>query len=106
MKLFYLISLCFLFLLYSCTPQEEITRIVHKLPEGIQAPSDAVIYSLPRTAIMVKVEVEKEIQKKGPFYAYRNKYLGQDGGIADDLTIWRSADSDISSYVEVDPVQF
>ncbi len=96
------VSVC----LSACTPPVEVTRTVHKLPDGIQPPTDAVIYGLPRTVLQIMVEVEKEIRKKGPFYAYRSKYLGQEDGIADDLTAWRISNIEISSFEEPDPGQF
>jgi len=98
--------LTLMIIFWGCQTTDDVIRSVHKLPEGIQPPSDAVIYALPRTALRVTVYAEKVIEKRGPFREYGDQFLGLQGGIERDRTFWRMTGFDMTSYEEIDPDQF
>mgnify|MGYP001141553688 CR=1 FL=1 len=91
---------------FGCNTSDETIRSVHRLPEGIQPPSDAVIYALPRTTIRVTVHAEKVVERKGPFSQFGDQFLGLKGGIERDRIFWRLTAFDITSYEELDPDHF
>ncbi len=47
--------------------------------------NDAIIYSLPKTAIQIKVEIDEIHKQRGPFYMYAKKYFGTEDVIKSDL---------------------
>jgi len=48
----------------------------------------AVIYSLPKTVLVVEVKVSKIVQKAGPYYRYGEHYLALKDVITEDKTTW------------------
>ncbi len=107
MKYFkFLIGFVSIFFLISCQPTEEAKRTIRPLPEGISLPADAIVYALPRTNLRIEVTAEKILQKKGPFFNYREKYLGLEGGIEEDHSEWIISGIGINSYEDLDPEKY
>ena len=96
-----------LLLMVGCKPMEEmLQRKVEPVPSGGKVPHDVVVYALPRTVLSIQVESEKFIQKKGPLFNYRKKYLGLEEGISADRTYWKISKIEISASEEVDPTHY
>lgn len=57
-----------------------------------------LVYSLPQTAVNVRVTAVCETRHAGPYYQYAKKYLGTDRVITDDVQIWSISDVAISAY--------
>lgn len=57
-----------------------------------------LVYSLPATAVRVRVTAVKESRFAGPYYQYAKKYIGTDKVIKEDAEIWEITDVDISTY--------
>lgn len=68
--------------------------------------ANSLVYALPRTSIRVTLEVKKLVEKRGPFYEYREKYLGIREGIEEDRTIWEISDISVDSYEGIDPERY
>lgn len=70
--------------------------------DGVEAPSGAIVYSLPSTTIALKVTAEHEAYQAGPYAMYAKKYLGIDArqGSGDFYTI---KSVEMVPYVEADP---
>ena len=92
------------FLMLGCKPMEEVLhKKVEPVPASGKVSNNAIVYALPRTVLGIQVEFEKVIQKKGPFYNYRKKYLGLEEGIGADRTYWKISKVKLSASEEVDP---
>jgi len=65
-----------------------------------------IIYSLPKTAVIVKIEYKKTTYLKGPYSEYAKRFLGITDGIIDNRSQWTIAKSEISSYNETDPKEY
>ncbi len=89
-----------------CQTQEKTAQTVSSVDKGMDLPSDAIIYTLPRTIIKVEVVAEKVTMKKGPLSAYSKKYLGLERGIKEDRTEWILKIENVTSSEEVDPDQY
>lgn len=48
----------------------------------------AVVYSLPKTVLVVEVEATKTVQKVGPYYNYSERYLALKDVVTEDKTTW------------------
>ncbi len=57
--------------------------------KDIDYSKDIIIYSLPKTAIDIKIETEEVLNQKGPFYEYTKKYFGTDDVIKTDQTEYK-----------------
>ena len=93
-----------LLLIVGCKPIEKVLqKKVEPIPANGKVPNNAIVYALPRTVLGIHVEFEKVIQKKGPLFNYRKKYLGLEEGISADRSYWMISKVGISSSEEVDP---
>jgi hypothetical protein len=66
-------------------------------PEGI-------VYALPRTVVVVSVNVQKETFIPGPYAAYAKKYLGYTSAETQKYTSWSISGIDIATKGEPDPL--
>ncbi len=56
------------------------------------------VYTLPRTAINVRVRVHKQTYRKGPYQKYAKSYLNLNKVIDKDKEVWTISDVEFSSY--------
>lgn len=52
----------------------------------------AVLYSLPKTVLVVKVNVEEVVQKTGPYYRYAERFLGIKEVVTENTTTYEIAE--------------
>ncbi|TRX71980.1 DUF4831 family protein [Carboxylicivirga sp. M1479] len=90
MKKFFL-ALGLVAVLSSCAVEQVIpTKVnVQNVSDMQNATSDALLYNLPLTMVRVNVEVEKTINKVGPFYRYSQKMLNVSDVVTQDKEEWR-----------------
>jgi hypothetical protein len=62
-----------------------------------------VVYSLPRTGIRLKVEVEQEKFFHGPYFEYGQKYLGLKNSPSADWENWTITSIKLETFGEPDP---
>lgn len=62
-----------------------------------------LIYTLPITALDVKVTAVKETLKAGPYYQYAKKYMGTDKVVRNDAEIWTIKSVKVRPYGIPDP---
>ncbi|MBN2662328.1 MAG: DUF4831 family protein [Bacteroidales bacterium] len=89
-------------LLFSCNSSKEIIDVqnINYLTSNLQ---NNFIYSLPKTKIIIVVQVEKIIQNKGPFADFTDKYLGAlNNMIKQNETFWNISDVSFLSYPVID----
>jgi len=84
----------------SCSTQKKYIR-VDNINNVNSVKDNPIIYSLPKTAITVKVTAVNEVSVRGPYYQYASKYIGTDDIITNNSSIWKLGNIEISSY----PVQ-
>ena len=84
----------------SCTTQKKYIR-VENINNVNSVKDNPIIYSLPMTAITVKVTAVNEVSVRGPYYQYASKYIGTDDIITNNSSVWKLGNIEISSY----PVQ-
>lgn len=73
-------------LLILAIPMMGQTR-VHKR-NAVKANNFGITYSLPKTSLVVSVEVTKVTSKVGPYYQYAEKYLGVKNAVTEDKTYY------------------
>ena len=84
----------------SCTAPKKYIR-VENINSVNSVKDNPIIYSLPKTAITVKVTAVNEVSVRGPYYQYASKYIGTDDIITSNSSVWKLGNIEISSY----PVQ-
>lgn len=62
-----------------------------------------LIYSLPSTALNIRVTAVEETRKAGPFYPYAKKYAGTAEAVAEDSKEWRIESVTVTPYGVPDP---
>ena len=72
------------------------------LVPAAEAQTGAVVYSLPRTTVNVKVEARREAFTAGPYAAYAQKYLGV-AARTQNGTTYTLLNITLTPYVEADP---
>ncbi len=71
-KLFFALGFIFMF---ACNSQKDLLEVQNINKIQNYRPT-SIIYNLPKTKIVVVVEIEKIIQSKGPYSDFTDKYLG------------------------------
>lgn len=77
-------SIISIFIFSSCVSEFNVVNI-----SNANCDKDVIIYSLPKTAINIKIETEEIYNQKGPFYKYAKKYFGTDDVIKSDQTEYK-----------------
>ena len=62
------------------------TKVTKK--NAVKANDFGITYSLPKTSLVVVVEVTKTVRKAGPYYQYADKYLCVKNAIVKDETYY------------------
>lgn len=57
-----------------------------------------LVYTLPETALEIKVTASRTVERKGPFYQYAKKYLGSDKTVTTDREIWTIDKVEVNPY--------
>ncbi len=96
------ISIAVAILFSACSPSELVVKNLDKVEE---LEGQSFIYTLPRTAIKVEVELTETITKRGPFYNYAEQLLGERNVPRRDRVSWDLTGINITSYQTYDPEQ-
>ena len=64
-----------LFIITSCSSNKNIVK-VENINNVKKYTENSLIYALPKTVIVVDIEVSKITKRKGPFYSYTEDFLG------------------------------
>ncbi|MCQ2253105.1 MAG: DUF4831 family protein [Bacteroidales bacterium] len=81
----------------SCGTQKKFIH-VENVKNVSTVKHNPIIYSLPKTAIQVKVTAINEVSVRGPYYQYAQKYIGTDDIINKNSSSWKLGSIQISSY--------
>jgi len=107
----YVLLIIILSILAGCGTQNEIVVIednvyVKNISDSSEFSGDAFIYSLPRSVVKIRVEINKTVKLQGPFYQYANQYLGIEDVILTDGVSYKISDIQMDSYSVPDPDHF
>lgn len=82
-----------------------VTIITH-LGETGEVKDGSLVYALPMTVLGVTVELERKIEKAGPYARYAGELLGIKDVILKDSESWEIRSVTVSSFEEPDPSEF
>ncbi len=108
MRKIILLGLLVVMLLPACSVKDTVVSVRGTETQNVlnMAPASAgtgYYYSLPRTAIVVEVEVEKTRSIPGPYARYAGRLLGLNNIITRPTNSYKITDIIISSFAEPDP---
>ncbi len=78
--------------------EAEKSITVTPIENDADAANNGVIYSLPATALRIRVDAEMTVETVGPYYKYSNKYLNLSDVITENKTTWKIANVSIDTY--------
>jgi hypothetical protein len=99
----YFVILILLPLLISCTGIQKVK--VTKVDATSGATSNAFVYSLPQTTIVIDLEIQKKHFVHGPYSAYARDLLGIEGALPEDEEYWVLSGCTMNAFKEPDPEQ-
>jgi hypothetical protein len=83
-----------LLVFHACTPTVQVIDLKNLK----EVKNSALMYSLPKTVVKIRVDVTKRTIKKGPFAAYADNLLGIKNVAFDDKSDWKIKNVQIGSY--------
>ncbi len=86
-------------LVVSCTPSKIVTTNLHDLSSF---ETNAKVYSLPKTKLLVKVTAVKHSFIPGPYQQYAKKFLGIEGTKSTASVSWELSDISLNKVLEPD----
>jgi hypothetical protein len=87
--------ICSMVCLLLCASAGAQTKVTKKI--AAKANDFGITYSLPKTSLIIHVEVIKTTSKAGPFYRYADKYLGVKNAVEEDRVSYRLGKIDVGS---------
>ncbi len=80
--------------------------VILPLGDKVNLTEGSLIYSLPMTVFSVQIEMERTIEKPGPYARYAGDLLGIRNVITQESESWAIRGIKVNSYEELDPSQF
>jgi hypothetical protein len=93
----------------SCAPGKNAadqSYSVAPLPETGTVTEGSIVYGLPRTVFTVTLEVDRTIEKPGPYAKYAGDFLGLSDVIQEENEYWTIEGITVESHDELDPSEF
>lgn len=97
------------FLISSCFSGRKIAEsgsYIRPLTDTSRVKEGCVIYALPRTVFAITVEMERTIEKPGPYARFAGDLLGLTDIIRDENESWSLKSLTVKPHVEVDPSEY
>ena len=105
-----IIGLLFVGLLaVSCISTRPVTDskiTVLPLGDTIQVTEGSLVYALPMTLFEISVELERSVEKPGPYARYASEMIGIKDVITGESESWSIAGVKVRSFEEIDPSEF
>jgi hypothetical protein len=98
-----------MFITFSCATGRKSTVPAHSIMPLDNAGSlteGSIVYGLPRTVFTVTLEVERTIEKPGPYASYASDLLGLTDVIRNESEFWSVEAVYVQSIEELDPSEF
>ena len=92
----------------SCFPKKVVVEpktMILPLGDTVHLTDGSLVYGLPLTVLDIEVDVEKRIEKQGPYSKFANDLLGIKDIINQDKEIWSITGIRVNSYSELDPAE-
>jgi len=94
------------FLTSSCFPGKQAANsnsVILPLSDPSALRDGSIVYGLPRTVFNVVVDMEKTIEKPGPYAKYAGDLLGLADVIQDETELWTIKNITLKTHNELDP---
>ena len=101
-----LLILLLIFVISSCITKKaavEPTTKIFPFGDTVHIRDGSIVYGLPMTVLNIEVELEKRIEKHGPYARFANDLLGIKDIITQDKETWSVASIGIKTTLELDP---
>jgi len=101
-----LLILLLIFVISSCITKKaavEPTTKIFPFGDTVHIRDGSIVYGLPMTVLNIEVELEKRIEKQGPYARFANDLLGIKDIITQDKETWSVASIGIKTTLELDP---
>jgi hypothetical protein len=98
-----------LFITSSCFPGKKLPEsevVILPLSDTVTLREGSIVYALPRTVFTVVVEMERTIEKPGPYSRFAGDLLGMNNVILSENESWEIISIKVISSQEVDPSEF
>ncbi|MEI6049904.1 MAG: DUF4831 family protein [Bacteroidota bacterium] len=98
-----------IFLTYSCLPGRNFSdsgSVILPLSDSSALRDGSIVYGLPRTVFNVVVEMERTIEKPGPYAQFAGDLLGLTDVIENESESWSIESITVKSHEELDPSEF
>ena len=90
---------------YTGKPVADSKGLILPLSDSTELREGSIVYGLPETVFNIKVEMERTIEKPGPYAAYANDLLGLTNVIRNESETWSIKNVTVTSHEELDPAQ-
>ena len=101
LSIFVLASSC-----YSGKQMANSNSIITPLSDSTALRDGSIVYGLPRTVFTVVVNMERTIEKPGPYAQYAGDLLGLTDIIQNETEAWSIKDITVKTHDEIDPSEF
>jgi len=91
---------------YSGRPLADSRSTILPLSDSVALREGGIVYGLPQTVFTVRVNMERTIEKPGPYSQYAGDLLGLTDVIRAESESWSIKDITLRSHDELDPSQF
>jgi hypothetical protein len=91
---------------YSGKPLADSKATILPLSDSSALREGGIVYGLPQTVFTVRVNMERTIEKPGPYAQYAGDFLGLTDVIHTESETWSIKDITLRSHDELDPSQF
>jgi hypothetical protein len=102
-------ALLLILMTFSCSMQKKaVGPSARIMPFGdtVHLREGSLVYSLPMTTLNITVDVERHVEKPGPYAKYANDLLGIKEIMTQDKEYWTISGVKVSSATEPDPSEF
>jgi Domain of unknown function (DUF4831) len=103
------ILLITLLLAFSCASSNKLTdsnSVILPLSDSAALRDGGIVYGLPRTVFTVVVEMERTIEKPGPYAQFADDLLGLTDVIKNESESWSFEGITVKAHDELDPSEF
>lgn len=103
------IFLSILFIASSCFSGKQMANsnsVILPLSDSTALRDGSIVYGLPRTVFTVVVNMERTIEKPGPYAQYAGDLLGLTDVIQNETEAWSIKDITVKTHDEIDPSEF
>lgn len=103
------VLLMILFVTYSCFSGKKIVdskSSILPLSDTVTITEGSIVYGLPRTVFTVFVEMERTIEKPGPYARFASDLLGLNDVIQSESEFWSIDGITVKAHEELDPSEF